>query len=257
MLLSEIILIAESQSSYEYSQNSHEKLITTLCDGSRLFRQGSTITLPVGGSVPQSNGRDRHILATPLPDLDVHVYRFRVLMTEPTLQGYSRPDLTRFIVITSAEDPSKPRYANGESPSPPDSEETSAPPSESDVETLEIDENFLASGLIDSIPKGIDMITANGGGSSDVPHEGDRMCSPTTPNIHRPTSSSSLVFQAAPLPAPISYGHEPLDTERCIFLKSSDLSRVGMFNGDWVRLHGHKPFAMRWFTIIFDSSRVS
>jgi peroxin-6 len=182
------------------------------------------------------------------------VHRFHVLMTEPTLQGFARHDLTRFIVIPGPKDSPRIHDANGDIPSPPDSESTSAPPSESDVETLEIDENFLASGLIDSMPQGTEQITANGS-SNDVTHESHRLRSPTSPDSRRPMASSSLVFQAVPLSAPIPYSPETLDAECCVFLRSSDLSRVGMFNGDWVRLHGHKPFAMRRFTTLFDSFR--
>ena len=234
MLLSEIILIAESHSSYEFSLNSQDKLIDSLCSSSRIFRQGSTITLPVEKTVLHTNGHDKHIEMTTRGSDDL-VYHFRVLMTEPTLQGFARPDTTRFVVIPDAEEPET-WFANGDTSSPPDSEATSTSLSESDIEALEIDENFLASGLIGLTPQGTDLFSPNGT-SDDVSYEPNGLRNPFSTDLWQPMSvSSSQMFQAAPFSAPIPQSPEPFDAECCVFLRTSDLSRVGMFNGDWVRL---------------------
>lgn len=252
MLLSEIILIAESPGSYEFSLNFQAKLIDSLCSGSKIFRQGSTITLSINKTVSHTNGQDKHEQTTLVLD-DGFVYRFRVLMTEPTLQGFARHNMTRFVVMPSTEVPQT-CSANGNNTPPLDNEGTSVPLSESDVETLEIDENFLASGLIGSIPQGIDLLPPNVN-SDDVSSESHGLHMPP-PTVRRPISGSSPIFQVTPFLAPISHSPESFDAECCIFLRTSDLSRIGMFNGDWVRIHGRNPFAMRRFTTLFDSFRV-
>lgn len=257
MLLSEIILIAESQSAYEFSLKYHGKLMAALCSGSRLFRQGSTITLAVEENMLQTNGQDRHDLITRLHNPNDHIHQFHVLMTEPTLQGYALHDSTRFIVIPTAEEPRASMVVNGDHPSSPDGEGMTAHLNESEFETLEIDESFLATGLISSIPLVTGVVTANGG-SHNLSQEEYKLRSPTLPDPRRLFSGSpSLTFQLVPFSAPIPYSPEPFDAECCVILRTSDLGRIGLFNGDWVRLNGHKPFMMRRFTtMMFDSFRV-
>ncbi|KAF8491938.1 AAA-domain-containing protein [Gautieria morchelliformis] len=77
------------------------------------------------------------------------------------------------------------------------------------------------------------MFTPNGT-LDDTTHGVHGQLSPPLSDPRRPISGlPSLILQATPFSAPISHSPAPFDAECCVFLKTSDLSRIGMFNGDW------------------------
>ncbi|KAF8590012.1 AAA-domain-containing protein [Ramaria rubella] len=115
--------------------------------------------------------------------------------------------------------------------SPQESEGCSEPLSDSDTEALEIDENFLANGIIGSASiSNQDTFNENIGlGSVQI----DGLPSPRTFDPRRPISASPLLkYRLDPLAVPSTLD-EKLDAECCIFLRTSDLSRIGIFDGDW------------------------
>lgn len=135
------------------------------------------------------------------PDgLDTGALTYELIMTEPVLQGYAQKSQTLFTLLPPSEGL---QAVNGNqvlSSSVPDDVQTD------DEEGLEIGENFLASSLIpqpSSYPQHSPPIRI-----SHLAHE----------------------FTASPLPKPTSLGVD----EHTMYVRTVDLPKVGMLDGDWV-----------------------
>lgn len=220
MPLSEIVLAAESKTSHEIS---HEDLEATFYSRSTIFRQGSVIVLSAHPTPPQLNGRDT---SGATPQAADHTCRFRVVMTEPTLQGYARPDFTRFILVPRVEHPHAPDHPPNGSVQGSDAESESG--SDSDAEALEIDETFLASSVLGA--------PARASGPSD--NAADGLNGSFSSGHEYPISASpSFTYKAEALDAPLPpCPEQSYDPECAVFLRTAELSRIGIFNGDWVRV---------------------
>ena len=130
-------------------------------------------------------------------------------MTEPVPQGYAQKSRTLFTLLPSADSSQSINGINGNhvllSSSLPEDVQTE---DDDDDESLEIGENFLASSLIpqpSSYPQQIDSSTIR---VSRLAHE----------------------FTANPLSTPISLD---LD-EYTMYVRTVDLPKVGVLDGDWV-----------------------
>lgn len=122
---------------------------------------------------------------------------FKIDMLEPVLQGYAKAGTTSFI-LTCLE-------AEVEAE---DESETSA--LSSDDESVEIDEEFLANSIVYPSYNPISPCHDWRGEEDEV--------------------VSELLFQAQPLSGPIS----TLQDDHTLYLRTADLGRLGVLNGDWV-----------------------
>ncbi|KIJ27843.1 hypothetical protein M422DRAFT_235875 [Sphaerobolus stellatus SS14] len=157
-----------------------------------------------------------------------HISKFQVLMTEPTLQGIAIQDYTRFIVIPGSEDFEEPDSSlNGDSASSLGSEASTELFSESDVDELVIDEAFLANGVIPPLPRTPSSETPNKKLNDD-----DTYFVETSPEFRRPGTLPHISLRAEPLSISLANPRVE-DPESRIFLKSADLSRIRLFDGDW------------------------
>lgn len=133
-------------------------------------------------------------------------YHFRLDMTEPALQGVVRKGSTRFYVALA------PGPLVEEVNLDMDGDDTG-----SELEAIEIDESFLASSVIHN--KYSSSSGEHETSSNDAKYKGDH------PN-------ESKVLRVEALRLPTSDIHED-----CImYLRTSDLGKVGALNGDWVSL---------------------
>ena len=153
-----------------------------LCQGRQILRQDSKYTL---------NAQDD----------PAGLLTYKLIMTEPVLQGYAQKLQTLFTLLPPAEE-SPTTNGHQVSPSP------SLPDDALVDEDLEIGESFLASSLLPQ--------------SSPYPQEGD------PPTI--PMSQFAHEFTAKPLSLP---AFSELD-DYTMYVRTVDLSKVGMLDGDWV-----------------------
>lgn len=230
--LAQVFLVAESKRSYDYSVHNQAKLCTQICSSSKFIRQSSIISIPLEESDINlgETGPGR-------PSSDLQIARFRVAMTEPTLQGIAVQEYTHFVVIPGSEDTDEQDVDFTDDASSLGSGTSTELLSDSDIDDLVIGEGFLANGVISSVPRSPASNIPNGKSS----HLNGEEYSPAQSaiNFRRAESvSSSIVVQVQGLHLPISVlctqKYQIDDSENCIFLKSADLSRVGLFNGDWV-----------------------
>lgn len=127
-------------------------------------------------------------------------FKFRLDMVEPVLQGFSQRGITRFIVTAD--------FAFG-------SEDVIDEEAESDQEGIEIDEAFLASSTLTRF-----LSPSNGHYSS----------SPVVSNDSDEALPLQPYFQTYPLSEPGN-----ITDEHCtLYLRTTDLGKVGILNGDWV-----------------------
>lgn len=195
-------MTALSGEAYHAAQAHNLLLQNWLCNDRLILRQGEIHTISTG-SLP-INGRGT---------ADPHKYfRYRLNMFEPVLQGYADAEVTRFILTLASDDLSSHEQ-----------ESVAEGDSESDRENIEIDESFLASSVLPSIQSpsfnpevpvcSVDgHISSTGGRSDEV------------------STSSGARFWMKPLSEPIS----PMQDGCTMYLRTADLGRVGILNGDWV-----------------------
>ncbi|KAF8526854.1 AAA-domain-containing protein [Hysterangium stoloniferum] len=233
LILSEVIILDESQKSYHASGEDRGHLTSQLCASSRVFRQGSVLSVSAKAP-PGMNGKDDHEKAFSNHALNDDLYHFRVLMTEPTLQGIADPDVTRFIVLPGLEDSQDcSDLENGDLSSSRDSETSSEFLSESDTEELVIGSSFLANTIVS---RSTTSFTSLNGLHNHHIGIGNRTksFSSSVESRHSTSSSSPLVLVADVLLAQIWHpSGNPLDNECSLFLRTSDLSKIGIFDGDW------------------------
>lgn len=146
-------------------------------------------------------------------------FRYRVLMTEPVLQGLVKAGQTRFVVVPGDdEEPLPPEVVEVIEGNVDEDAEDDDEDSEADVE---IDESFLAgSVLTPHYPEdGINGAEDEAGGRSP-------------PGTSIRTSVNDRSFSMKPLDHPVD--GEADGDEATIFVRTSDLGRIGVFSGDWV-----------------------
>jgi peroxin-6 len=153
---------------------------------------------------------DVHTFSTELPcqnglnTVGVRTFRYRVDMMEPVQQGYAQKHTTRF-VVTLAEDSDRTIATPRELGSTPDDG------SENESEGIEIDEGFLAGSVLPSTSEPLRREIRN--------HAKD------------PSTYLEVGFHPLPLLQPT------FSQDDCtVYLRTADLGRVGVLNGDWVSI---------------------
>lgn len=128
--------------------------------------------------------------------------QYRIDMVLPVLQGFARKGHTKFIITLS--EPSRPSAVT-------------AVPNEIDneIEGIEIGEAFLANSALSPVFGSAENPSHSLLDGASIPHR---------------TSPSESFFQICALWHPI----EPQTDSFTLYMRTADLSRVGMLNGDWV-----------------------
>jgi peroxin-6 len=183
--LQEVFVQALSSTAYSTAKADVSSFEDWLCRGQRILRQDS-------------------VYVWDIPDgLDPGALTYKLIMTEPVLQGYAQKSQTLFTLLPPSEGS---RVVNGNqvlSSSDPDDVQID------EEEGLEIGENFLASSLI-SQPS-------------------------SYPQHSPPIRMSHLAheFTASPLPTPTSLDVD----EHTMYVRTVDLPKVGVLDGDWVSIN--------------------
>ena len=178
--LKEIFVQALSTAAYSKAKADVSSFEDWLCHDQRIMRQDSVYIMDSQDSL------------TPGP------LKYKLIMTEPVLQGYAQKSQTSFILFPPTEDPQTMNAHHLLSSSLPEDVQTE------DDEGLEIGENFLASSLIPQ------------------PLQND------SPAIRM--SRLAREFTVHPLSTP---GSQDLD-EYTMYVRTVDLPKVGALDGDWV-----------------------
>jgi peroxin-6 len=193
VVLSEVIIQAESSESYVAASHSVVALEDWFRRDGLILRQQSTYELPRSALVPNP----------PLPNGTASLgLKYELLMTSPVLQGYACPSKTRFVLLPPLDEP----FGNGHVPSQSSGISTPTSDALSVDGDIEIDENFLVGSVSSTFPDGQD--------ATQSPHHSSRQS-------HR--------FIAEPLP-----GLVHSSDEHTVYLRTADLSRLGILDADWV-----------------------
>ena len=269
-LLNEIFVIAMSASAYELARSSSNVLENWLTqdnqteeataeqhddDGSstsRIVRQGDLLTYTpprhgldgeVGRMNGYTNGGTNPAVSLPARPFEFH---YQVIMTGPVLQGCCQMGYTKFFVAPGnyEDSPDVPMPSNHVLPSN-DLEEASG--NSSDAESVEIDERFLASSFLSpptslttssvlpnndtNYSEGVIKVDDSNGASVAT---GTSNFFSVVPDTLKLTYFALNALEEQPLsvaaPSDIT-----LDEDPCIYLRTADLGRAGIFSGDWVR----------------------
>lgn len=183
--LQEVFVQALSSSAYASAKSDVSTFEDWLCHGQRILRQDSVLSMGSQGS----------------PDGSPLTYK--LIMTEPVLQGYAQKSQTLFTLLPPTEDPPAVNGHRIPSSSVPDDARAKF-----DDEDLEIGESFLAGSLV---PQPTLYPQQNG-----------------SPTISMPLFSHELT--AKPSSTPIYSG---LD-DHTMYVRTVDLPKIGVLDGDWV-----------------------
>ena len=183
--LQEVFVQALSSTAYRRAKADVPSFESWLCRGQRILRQDS-------------------VYVWDAPDgLDPGALTYRLIMTEPVLQGYAQKSQTLFTLLPPSEGSHSVNGDQVSSYSVPDDVQI-----DDDEEGLEIGENFLASSLISQ---------------------------PSSYPQHSPIRMSHLAheFTASPFKKPTSLDVD--DYTMCV--RTVDLPKVGVLDGDWVSIN--------------------
>ncbi|KAI0272129.1 AAA-domain-containing protein [Russula aff. rugulosa BPL654] len=180
--LQEVCVQALSSAAYSSAKADVSSFENWLCRGQRILRQDSVYVWDA------PNG------------LDPGALTYKLIMTEPVLQGYAQKSQTLFTLLPPSEGSQAVNGNQGLLSSDPDDVQI-----DDDEEGLEIGEYFLASSLI-SQPS-------------------------SYPQHSPPIRMSHLAheFTASPLPKPTSLDVD----EHTMYVRTVDLPKVGVLDGDW------------------------
>jgi peroxin-6 len=186
--LQEVIVQALSRSAYNRAKADLSSFENWLCQGRKILRQDSKYSL---------NAQDD----------PAGLLTYKLIMTEPVLQGYAQKLQTLFTLLPPAEEP---RAMNGHqvlpSPSLPDDAQV-----ELDAdEDLEIGESFLASSLLPQ--------------PSPFSQQGDSTIR---------MSQFAQEFTAKPLSLPTFSEFD----DYTMYVRTVDLPKIGVLDGDWVSVN--------------------
>ncbi|KAG8958992.1 peroxisomal assembly protein [Tulasnella sp. 419] len=229
--LTDVFLTALSQESFDYAQSKSLEFEQWLCADGRILRQGekiiftpagaptSEVPLPASDQLGLMKGSDAEPIAS---------YEYHILMTDPVLQGFAKLGSTDIIVtpgnypepITAA------KSSNGDSLE--DVEVSIEPEDKSDSsDFFEIDEQFLASSVLNSISPVFNLDATSNGKEELVPE------------LTYPTSSYASVKKSPPiftlriLNRRLDSVEYDGDAEPTVYVSTPELGSIGVFSGDW------------------------
>lgn len=183
--LQEVFVQALSSSAYSGAKSDVSTFEDWLCHGQRILRQDSVL------SMDSQDSLDRNPLA------------YKLIMTEPVLQGYAQKAQTLFTLLPPPEDPPAINGLGNHSSSVPDDAHI-----EFDDEELEIGESFLAGSLVPQ--------------PTLYPQQN------LSPTISMPLFAHELTARPSSTPS-----HSGLD-DHTMYVRTVDLPKIGVLDGDWV-----------------------
>jgi peroxin-6 len=209
--LTQIFLLAITEASYQLARTNPSLLEEWFCTGEPILRQNATYTFSENAVQTSSDP-----------------FRFRLLMAEPVLQGYASVGITEFCISTFGDrDHSWVQLYPSRS-----SSEFGA---DSDKDSIEISENFLAGSVLHTMPndsRPASSLTFIGDDAAD---------SGVLPKLSDgppPVSSTDLYFSCGVWNGP-NLTHA---VDHTVYIRTFDLARIGLLNGDWVSslVHDHE-----------------
>ncbi|KAK0210498.1 AAA-domain-containing protein [Desarmillaria ectypa] len=215
--LTEVFVTALSQEAYDMTQAHQTQLEAWFSQGQRILRQGTVYTCSAN-SLGRVNGYINH---------EMKSLKYRLDMLEPVFQGYADGERTTFVICPLADE-------NLDSAAS-ESEESS------EFERIEIGEDFLAS---------------SAGLSFDFPSDTEIEFEDNLDNMHcngQQQFSPALTFHVQPLLEPIQ---ERLD-DYTLYMRTSDLGRVGVLNGEWAVVHLTGSSKYRLVRVVADDRIIS
>ncbi|KAI0043551.1 AAA-domain-containing protein [Auriscalpium vulgare] len=204
--LDDIFVQALSSEAYAFAKEHIAAFEDWFCLDQRILRQSSSYAV------------DHTALRSSSPETEeAELYStldYKLVMTEPVLQGFARKGQTSFILLPP--DDGVP-LVNGHSIAPASSSNLEEQSAYSDDDDLEIHEDFLASSMgrqLGTSHPGLNgsLAAVNGNGHA------------TTPTI-----SPHQSFSAEPLTGDV---HATAD-EHTLYVRTADLSKIGSLDGDW------------------------
>lgn len=207
-ILDEVIFEALSEDAYAVSLAHKSSLEGWLLRQHNILHQGSTYSVHFHGDA-FTDGHHNH----------AGEYRFRVIMSSPSVQGHAEVGRTR-VYITSHSHISGHHAGSNGHPDP------MVDLQESDRESIEIAEDFLANSTLPSMLS-TSSVTEQPGRTDiwDIDGHKDRELHPKT---QIPLAEWTCTAQDL---------HRQVSAERddsTIYVRTSDLQRIGVLNGDWV-----------------------
>ncbi|KAH9951413.1 AAA-domain-containing protein [Amylocystis lapponica] len=212
VVLSEVILSALDSGSYAAASSHKSAIEDWFMDKQAILRQGSTYTVHAD-----------HLAESDLTTGSQDTFRFYLAMSTPVLQGIPQRGTTRFYVIDSQSDePPSSLTLDDALLSDAHSEADS---NESQKEGFEIDEGFLASSVLHSMSS---LPSSSSHGRDE--QIGDIKEAPEDNVSERlQISAPQWTSTAEPLSEPVS-----LQWDDCtVYVRTTDLGRIGILNGDW------------------------
>ncbi|KDE02293.1 hypothetical protein MVLG_07138 [Microbotryum lychnidis-dioicae p1A1 Lamole] len=223
--LSDLILIAYNSNSYDYSVTNKDEFLQSLGKHGRILRSGEVLS--------STSARGQALSWT-------------IAIAEPVLQGVLVPGSTRFLVLTPTDEPAS--LLNGSSSPNGHGDHHDLHSLDDDDGAFDIDESFLAASVLSLprldgtstpiSPRELSDLAPLNSPPSPFPSHGDGPLSPTRSALFRSQNQRALV-QAQALQRPVDSSTlvpqptEGEDETLWAFLGSRDLSRVGLFSGDW------------------------
>jgi peroxin-6 len=224
IVLSSIVLVSHDTGSYELASKEFRTFETRLKVRGDVLRQGDTLELSEDAA-----GEMEGVSSS-----------WSIVMTDPVLQGVYKEGLTRFLVLPPQQgDTGKGRLAitNGDEQKEETGEEDQGEEEEGDE--FEIDESFLANSVLTPPPSAFLALPPVSPLKGEIIFNGTTLAPAPLP------SSGTLITPLAllhPIPSCLLIPR-PADDEddhpRC-YLRTSDLGRLGIFSGDWVRVQCEK-----------------
>ena len=238
VVLTEIVLLAQSRSALEIAQSKPQILEEWFNRDSVIVRSGATYHFnspSLANGVSGNNSSSSESVA--------FRYEYSVAMTEPVLQGITMLDHTRFVVASGNFAAHDSYSTSSGSPRTSASELTDESDIRSDIDALEINEDFLGNSiaglLAHSRIQGPDGL--KDGWGNDVPGTngrfGEGVLNENSLSDSEETQPALTTFSPNPLSYPVP--SEPSsrkgdDPEAEVYLHPADMGKIGIFSGDWV-----------------------
>ncbi|TCD67646.1 peroxisomal assembly protein [Steccherinum ochraceum] len=198
--LTQMVLLAHSREGYNAAQARSSEFNEWLAHAHPFIAQGNILQAPT--SIFEASSND----AGPS---HAKCFGFKVVETEPVAHGLVQREQTRILLFTAPDDDMQ------------QDAETEEDWTEVD-DALEIDERFLGSSILYSIPPS----SSQTNGAPKI--NGDNHLSPNGHVDTRHQTSQEWQSSVEPLSRPFS-SHD----DEAIYLQTRDLSRIGVLNGDW------------------------
>jgi peroxin-6 len=194
-------LVALTTASYELTCVNSSLFEDWFCTGEPILRQYTTYTF----------AKDTTQATDP--------FQFHILMVEPVLQGYASVGNTKFFVSMQGDQNNSWIHSS-------DRRSTSEPGIDSDKEGIEIDESFLAGSVLHTMSNPSPAASPRASVSEDV--------SGVLPNCSGDSplaSLTELLFSCESWYGPTL----PSAEDHTVHIRTFDLGRTGLLDGDWVR----------------------